>query len=211
MSIRHAILALLKQKPRHGYELHQTLEALMGGRELWDIKPAQIHATLTRLEQQGWVKGMAGGRRGGPERRIYHLTSKGEQALDAWFAQGVVDQHLRDAFFLKFMVALTLNEELARQLVRTQRAALYRELHRIMALRQRITPYTDLAHTLLLDKASMHLEADLHWLDMIESRLDEIVAQPIPVPKPRKRGRPRKQTSPEDACNASSQFRTSKG
>jgi len=44
----------------------------------------------------------------------------------------------------------------------------------------------------LLDKAAMHLEADLRWLDMIEGRLDEIKRQPLPEPESKPRGRPRK-------------------
>ena len=38
----------------------------------------------------------------------------------------------------------------------------------------------------------MHLEADLRWLDMFESRLDEIQRQPLPEPETKVRGRPRK-------------------
>jgi hypothetical protein len=44
----------------------------------------------------------------------------------------------------------------------------------------------------LLDKAVMHLEADLRWLDMIDARLDDVKKQPLPVPEPRPRGRPPK-------------------
>jgi hypothetical protein len=51
-----------------------------------------------------------------------------------------------------------------------------------------------LAQILLLDKAAMHLEADLRWLDMTEARLDEIKRQPLPEPEARPRGRPRKNT-----------------
>jgi hypothetical protein len=49
-----------------------------------------------------------------------------------------------------------------------------------------------MAQILLLDKAIMHLEADLRWLDMIERRLDDIKGQPLPEPEIRRRGRPRK-------------------
>jgi hypothetical protein len=49
-----------------------------------------------------------------------------------------------------------------------------------------------MAQILLLDKAIMHLEADLRWLDMIEVRLEAIKEQPLPVPEIRRRGRPRK-------------------
>ena len=38
----------------------------------------------------------------------------------------------------------------------------------------------------------MHLEADLRWLDLIESRLEDIQRQPLPEPESRPRGRPPK-------------------
>lgn len=31
MSIRNALLGLLDQRPRHGYELHDAFEAVVGG------------------------------------------------------------------------------------------------------------------------------------------------------------------------------------
>jgi hypothetical protein len=49
-----------------------------------------------------------------------------------------------------------------------------------------------LAQILLMDKAIMHLEADLRWLDIVEQRLDEIRSQPAPVPDIKPRGRPKK-------------------
>jgi hypothetical protein len=49
-----------------------------------------------------------------------------------------------------------------------------------------------MAQILLLDKAVMHLEADLRWLDMAEMRLEEVKGQPLPEPEIRRRGRPHK-------------------
>jgi DNA-binding PadR family transcriptional regulator len=56
MSVRHAILGLLAQRPRHGYELRAAFSAVIGGDENWDVKPAQIYTTLNRLEEAGLVE-----------------------------------------------------------------------------------------------------------------------------------------------------------
>jgi len=37
-----------------------------------------------------------------------------------------------------------------------------------------------------------HIEADLRWLEIIETRLDEVRRQPLPEPAIRPRGRPAK-------------------
>ncbi len=55
-----------------------------------------------------------------------------------------------------------------------------------------LDPKGELAQVLLLDKAVMHVEADLRWLDMVEGRLDEIRRHPPPQPEARPRGRPKK-------------------
>jgi DNA-binding PadR family transcriptional regulator len=192
MSVRFALLGLLVQRPRHGYELHSAFEALVGGEQNWDIKPAQVYTTLTRLEDAGLVNEEAVEQGGGPEKRIYAITRDGHAELIAWFASGVGREHNRDEFFLKLMLALLTGEADPHRLVQTQRARLYQDLHAVTARRRGCNPKQELAKMLLFDKAVMHLEADVRWLDMIEARLDEIKRQPLPEPEARPRGRPKK-------------------
>lgn len=192
MSVRHALLGLLAQQPRHGYELLATFHALVGGRENWDVKPAQIYTTLARLAAGGLVIEQAVKKDEGPEKQIYAITSAGSEELRAWFETGVMGEHQRDEFFLKLMLGLESDDVDARQVIRTQRRTLYQELHRVTQQRQQTDPASNLAHILLLDKTTMHLEADLLWLEMVEARLDEMQRQPFPEPEPKLRGRPRR-------------------
>ena len=53
MTVKHGILGLLALKPRYGYELRAAFLAVVGGKQNWDIKPAQIYSTLARLEKAG--------------------------------------------------------------------------------------------------------------------------------------------------------------
>jgi DNA-binding PadR family transcriptional regulator len=192
MSVRNALLGLLVQRPRHGYELRAAFEALVGGEENWDVKPAQIYTTLARLEEGGLVVEEAVEQEGGPEKRIYAITPAGRTELETWFVTGVEREHQRDEFFIKLMLSLATDDANPRKVIQIQRAALYQKLHDITAQRQHADPKTELAHILLLDKTVMHLEADLHWLEMVEARLDEVKQQQLPEPEVRPRGRPRK-------------------
>src|SRR5919108_445530 len=110
MSVRHALLSLLAQRPRHGYELHTAFEAVVGGEQNWDVKPAQIYTTLTRLEKDGLVEEESVEQGGGPEKRIYAITPKGHAALAEWFSGGVERDHQRDEFYLKLMIGLLSGE-----------------------------------------------------------------------------------------------------
>lgn len=192
MSVRYAVLGLLAQHPRHGYELRAAFQALVGGKKNWDVKPAQIYTTLTRLEQGGFVAEDGIEQDAGPEKRIYAITVAGREILAEWFACGVEPGHQQDEFFLKLMIGLASGEADPYHLIQTQRTHLFQKLHDITKQRSYVDPGRELAVIFLLDKAAMHLEADLRWLDMIEGRLDEIKRQPLPEPEPKPRGRPRK-------------------
>jgi DNA-binding PadR family transcriptional regulator len=193
MSVRNALLGLLAQRPRHGYELHAAFEAVVGGKQNWEVKPAQIYTTLNRLEKSGMITEAAVTQDVGPEKLIYAITPYGLEALTGWLSAPVEGQHRRDEFFLKLMLCLATGASDPYQLIYTQRTSLYRELHAITARRSGTDPNTELAHIMLLDRAIMHLEADLHWLEMVEMRLDEIQRQPVPEAVTRPRGRPPKE------------------
>ncbi len=192
MSVRNAILGFLEQKPRHGYELRAAFEAMVGGPGNWDVKPAQIYATLARLEEAGLVAATeAVGGASGPERRVYAITPAGRTELASWLSSPVQTNHQRNEFFLKLMLALATGAD-ARRLIYTQRAGLYQELHALTASRDKTSPEKELALILLHEQAMAHLEADLRWLGIIEARLDEMSRQPLPQPETRRPGRPRK-------------------
>jgi DNA-binding PadR family transcriptional regulator len=190
MPVRHALLGLLEQRSRHGYELHRAFEAVVGGEKNWDVKPAQIYTTLARLKESGLVTEEGLERAGGPDKRVYNITEAGREELRRWFDTPVRTTHQRDEFFLKLMLSLASGDVDPLRVIYVQRASLYQELHLLTAHRGEADPESELAQILLLGQAIMHLEADLRWLEMIEARLDEVRRQPLPTPEIRPRGRP---------------------
>jgi DNA-binding PadR family transcriptional regulator len=192
MSVKHGILGLLSQRPRHGYELRSAFVALLGGEENWDVKPAQIYSTLGRLEKAGLVKTQKQGKGKDPEKHVFYITAAGRKELERWFAVTIPPDHQRDEAYLKMVLGLSTGLADPRGILSRERAMLYQELHAVTTRRQAADPKKDLALILLLDKIVMHLEADLRWLDMAETRMDEIQRQPLPEPDLRPRGRPRK-------------------
>lgn len=192
MSVRYAVLGLISQKPRHGYETRLVFESLVGD-ENWEVKPAQIYTTLDRLEEAGLVERSSDlGEGEEPSRRVFQITPRGEEALQEWFASPVLSEHQRDEFFIKLIIGVACGRADPERLIQTQRVLLFQEMHAATHQREGYDPHTEMAQILLLDKAIMHLEADLRWLDMIEMRLEAIKEQPLPEPEIHRRGRPRK-------------------
>src|SRR3954468_9651682 len=71
--VRSAILALLDDRPMHGYEMIQELEERTGGR--WTPSAGSIYPTLQLLEEEGLVTAeeVEG-------RKVYSLTETGKEA-----------------------------------------------------------------------------------------------------------------------------------
>jgi DNA-binding PadR family transcriptional regulator len=72
--VRSAILALLDDRPMHGYEMIQELEERTGGR--WRPSAGSIYPTLQLLEDEGLVSAeeVEG-------RKVFSLTDSGQEAV----------------------------------------------------------------------------------------------------------------------------------
>jgi DNA-binding PadR family transcriptional regulator len=76
-----AVLTLLAEQPRHGYELEQVIEA-RGMREWTEVGFSSIYYVLKKLEQEGLIYSQRTPSQGrGPGRKVYALTEQGNQAL----------------------------------------------------------------------------------------------------------------------------------
>lgn len=74
--VQPAVLALLKERDMHGYQIIQELSERTGG--AWSPSPGSIYPTLQLLEDQGLVTSEKDG-----GRRVFSLTDAGRQQADA--------------------------------------------------------------------------------------------------------------------------------
>jgi DNA-binding PadR family transcriptional regulator len=70
--VRAAILALLAERPMHGYEMIKEIEERTGG--VWSPSAGSIYPTLQMLEDQGLVRGAES-----EGRRSFELTDAGRE------------------------------------------------------------------------------------------------------------------------------------
>lgn len=170
MSIKHALLGLLAQAPRHGYELKNAFEEQVG--TLWHLNIGQVYNTLRILERGSLVVLHSQEQEGrGPARKVYAITEAGQQELARWIAEPVRQpRRLKDEFYVK-LVFTRLNRGDVSALIWRQRQAYLQVLHQINALRAKVNPEADAFEALLLEGGAFHLEADLKWLDRCEDLL----------------------------------------
>ena len=72
------ILALLRTKPMHGYEIQQMIQ--MSRMDEWaNLLSGSIYYALNKMEQEGLVRAEAEERTGARLRKIYAITDKGEE------------------------------------------------------------------------------------------------------------------------------------
>ena len=73
------ILALVEDRPRHGYEIAKLIEQRSEG--VLQFHAASLYPLLYRLEKRGWIQGRWIEKAGQRRRRCYRLTPAGEQVL----------------------------------------------------------------------------------------------------------------------------------
>jgi DNA-binding PadR family transcriptional regulator len=73
--IKFVILRLLKEKPRHGYEVIKALEEKMSG--CYTASAGTVYPTLQLLEDEGYVRAVDT-----DGKKVYHVTPEGERYLE---------------------------------------------------------------------------------------------------------------------------------
>ena len=75
------ILALVEDRPLHGYDIARQIEARSDGTLKFTL--ASLYATLYRLEDRGWIRGRWVEKPGQRRRCYYKLTDAGRRVLAA--------------------------------------------------------------------------------------------------------------------------------
>lgn len=74
--VRASILALLKDRPMHGYEMIQEIAERSGG--AWKPSPGSVYPTLQLLEDEGLIASESEG-----GKKLFSLTEAGREAAEA--------------------------------------------------------------------------------------------------------------------------------
>ncbi len=130
-AIKFIILDLLKDKPKHGYEIIKDMEAKGGG--LYSPSPGSVYPTLQMMEELGYVMSRQDG-----NKKVYEITPEGRKYLEE--NRDAVED-VPDAADLPFAPffepeARSALEEMHKLVITLVRAARTRKLHRAEQFRE---------------------------------------------------------------------------
>lgn len=126
MSLRFAVLGFLSVRPMTGYDLKRTFDQSV--RHFWSADQAGIYRALNDLEDDGLVEFERIAQDSRPDRKLYHATSAGLDALDAWLVQPTITPPRREPLLVKLFFAGRMDPSALRTLLDAELDAVTAEL-----------------------------------------------------------------------------------
>ncbi|KUJ67702.1 PadR family transcriptional regulator [Streptomyces albus subsp. albus] len=123
MSLRHAILTALLEKPSSGLELTRRFDKSIG--YFWPATHQQIYRELGKLEESGLIRALPAAQPTRGQKKEYEVLPAGRTELAAWTAESQDPKPIRDPLLLRLRAAAVVGPRgLAAELDR------HLELHR---------------------------------------------------------------------------------
>ena len=161
VSPQPVLLGLLMNEPKHGYELHQEFSRNLG--RVWQIGLSQLYAQLKLLEEAGFVTAQTEPQSNRPPRKVYHLSSKGQEVFLYWVHQPTPYlRHIRVEFLARLYFFQQLSLPGLDQLVAEQKTVCHAQVKRFEQLADETD---DKFRRLVLEFRRGQLESVIQWLD----------------------------------------------
>ena len=178
MSVPHALLALLSEKPKYGLQLQNEFESRTG--EVWPLNVGQVYTTLQRLERDGLVEADGEGGQSQKQKR-YRITAAGASDLADWLrTPPELVPPPRDELVIKVLVALQFPGIDIQELLQVHRRHVIEVMQRYTRIKAEAAE-DDVPLALVADAELFRLEAIVRWLDAADVRLKQM---PSSAPAP---------------------------
>jgi PadR family transcriptional regulator AphA len=121
----YILLALLCERPMHGYELAQIAQNDEPLRAIWRMERSEVYFLLGKLQRGGLIEETGQERGGGPRRVIYAPTPEGRDEAERWLrTPESYPRNLRTAMLVRVYLLLRRDPPAAAELIEAQRALL---------------------------------------------------------------------------------------
>jgi len=159
------VLGLLSEEPMYGYQIYQEVER----REMehWaQVNLASIYNTLNRLQKDKLIQGK--GEKPGkmPERKVYHITSKGRKRLEDLVQMALNEQKMpQDSFIVGVAFLQGLSKDKILNSLSKKKEQLRNVVERIEKIYQENYCKMPFNWKFILEKGIFHLKVTIKHLD----------------------------------------------
>ncbi|MEU1078946.1 PadR family transcriptional regulator [Streptomyces sp. NPDC005908] len=181
MSLPHAILTALLEKPSSGLELTRRFDRSIG--YFWSATHQQIYRELGKLEGEGLIRALPSEQPARGQKKAYEVLPAGREELARWTAVSQDPKPHRDALLLRLRAAAVvgttgLEADLRRHReLHARQLQTYREIERRDFPPGRDEPEDRLRHLVL--RAGIDLETFwTQWLDQALAEFAELPDMP---------------------------------
>jgi len=171
-SVRYAILGLVSRSPKgvHGYALKRQCDRILG--QFWQLNFGEIYRVLDRLTTEDLIEQIA---TGDPKRKVYRITDRGRESLDAFILEPATDapRPLRQELAIKLLFAGPEQLPELFEVIRHQREVYAHQLQQVGRQRRRLDrlPYDTFVTRMLIEGAELSVRAEMAWLETVAANL----------------------------------------
>jgi DNA-binding PadR family transcriptional regulator len=161
--IEIGLLGFFWNEPMYGYQIHQIVSDPQGLGSIWHLKQSQLYSLLTKLEQDGFIRGeIEAPEPGRPPRRMFQITRTGKAVYQNWMQTPVSSHRLmRQEFMAKLYFAHREGEIQARNLVEAQRVLCQKWIEELESEKVESNSFQWQLHQYRIGQIS----ADISWLE----------------------------------------------
>ena len=162
MSLRHALLGLLADRPYTGWQLLKHFQGSLA--YAWPALHSQIYPELARLRAAGLIEQTGAGPRGAKQ---YELTAAGRDEIVSWLRATTPSRSVRDEALLRVFFLWLLEPEEATAYLEREAETQRRLLEKLEEIRASEHPKTakERAYRLALEYGIKATEARLAWAE----------------------------------------------
>jgi len=182
MYVEILILAQLRARPYHGYELKRRVEQVMG--DAVTINNHHLYPALRRFEEMGAIERHVERQEGRPDRHMYTITDRGEGILQGLLRDFPADLAQSDSeFYTRVAFFHLVDPATRRAILSARRDVMSRRLGHIKASLELVgEAHPQYAYvTRLLNFQLGQIQGEIDWIDALaqdalvqDARVEEV-------------------------------------
>ena len=180
MSLAHAVLTSLVEKPTSGYDLGRRFDKSIG--YFWRATHQQIYRELARMEAAGWLESSVPADAGKTRKKEYRVLPAGRAELARWAQLASPPMDLRDEFMVKLradavLAEVDLRPELAHHLqLHQEKLAHYQAIEaRDFPASGMLSRHAQIQH-MILKKGILYEQGSIAWTQEMLGVLAQLAA-----------------------------------